>query len=372
MSPDGPKVRDFTAPDSQLRVTVETSSVYELLLGLFVWGNQDDAGEYECGSTFFERLKNDPPPEVAAELALVSDSGNMWLSLIGLAQAVPGVRSVVDLVSLIKDMDPIELRRTLIHQACLHTDLKDDTSTIDAAATGDMDAIATLLAADDHCNGGFRNLMESAPEVTVERITTILTGANAVLEPSISDALPALRRDADEKRSLASSMDAPRLVETATNGVTFTMQPHISEVLLIPSKIIRPWTVIIDHEGTQIFGYSVSDEHLNADPDAPPAYLVELYKALGDERRLRMLAMLAEGELSLMEIAERVDLAKSTAHHHLRILRTAGLVRVTIGDSKAYSLRRDRVPEASRLLDAFLTTSPAEAISESTTDTPRS
>ena len=155
-------------------------------------------------------------------------------------------------------------------------------------------------------------------------------------------------------------MKAPRLVETTTNGVTFEMQADMTGVLLIPSKIIRPWTVMSDHDGMQIFAYSVADEHLHADPDAPPSYLVELYKALADARRLKMLAFLAETPRSLMEVAEHVDLAKSTAHHHLRILRSAGLVRVTVGKTKDYSLRTDRVPEAQRLLDAYLTT-PAQA-----------
>ncbi len=86
-----------------------------------------------------------------------------------------------------------------------------------------------------------------------------------------------------------------------------------------------------------------------------------LYKALGDERRLRMLSILNEGDAGLMEIAERVDLAKSTTHHHLRILRSAGLVRVTVGENKSYSLRREGVPEAARLLDAYLTTPAAAA-----------
>ncbi len=151
-------------------------------------------------------------------------------------------------------------------------------------------------------------------------------------------------------------MGPPALVEAATNGVTFKMQPQITGVMLIPSKIIRPWTVIMEHEGLGIFAYSVSDEHLMADADAPPSYLVDLFKALGDERRLRILGILSEGEAALMDIAERLDLAKSTAHHHLRILRTAGLVRVTVGDSKGYSLRRDQIPETARLLDAYLTT----------------
>jgi len=57
----------------------------------------------------------------------------------------------------------------------------------------------------------------------------------------------------------------------------------------------------------------------------------------------------------LKELAKRVDLAKSTAHHHLRMLRSAGLVRVIVGqDDRRYSLRRDSVPETGRLLEAFL------------------
>jgi DNA-binding transcriptional ArsR family regulator len=70
-----------------------------------------------------------------------------------------------------------------------------------------------------------------------------------------------------------------------------------------------------------------------------------------------------------MELAERVDLAKSTAHHHLRILRSAGLVRVTVGEQKSYSLRREGVPEAARLLDAYLTT-PTEAAAAAPTMEP--
>ena len=125
--------------------------------------------------------------------------------------------------------------------------------------------------------------------------------------------------------------------------------------LLRAARLLRP-----QRRGRQIF-YSVADEHLLADPDAPPSYLVDLYKALGDERRLRMLAILGEGDAGLMEIADRVDLAKSTTHHHLRILRSAGLVRVTVGENKSYSLRREGGPEAARLLDAYLMTPAAAA-----------
>jgi DNA-binding transcriptional ArsR family regulator len=250
-------------------------------------------------------------------------------------------------------MDPIAIRTALISGACCHGEVEEQD--LAAAAAGESAAIEKL-SKHDKISTGLRAIIENDPATTAGWIVNTLREVNAVLEQSISDSLPALRRDADEKRSLAHAMDAPKLVETATNGVTFKMQPQITGVVLIPSKIIRPWTVIIEHEGLRIFAYSVADEHLFADPDAPPSYLVDLYKALGDERRLRMLSILSEGDAGLMEIAERVDLAKSTAHHHLRVLRSAGLVRVTVGETKSYSLRREGLPEAARLLDAYLAT----------------
>jgi DNA-binding IclR family transcriptional regulator len=64
--------------------------------------------------------------------------------------------------------------------------------------------------------------------------------------------------------------------------------------------------------------------------------------------------MLARGPAGLPELAEAVGLAKSTTHHHMVVLRSAGLVRTTAEPEARYSLRRDIVPEASTLLSAFL------------------
>jgi DNA-binding transcriptional ArsR family regulator len=264
-------------------------------------------------------------------------------------------------------MDPTVLRSALIDGACARADLSEEDAM--DAALGDPEAIAKATAL-PHVEYGFRSLLEAQGEETRHRIASMLDAANDILGPSISAVMPALRRDADEKGSLARSMKPQQLVESATNGVTFEMQAHMTGVLLVPSKIIRPWTVMTEHDGLQVFAYSVAEEHLNADPDAPPGYLVELYKALGDERRLKMLSFLSEGDRGLMEIAEHVDLAKSTTHHHLRILRSAGLVRVIVGGSKTYSLRSDRVPEAGRLLDAYLTT-PADAAESAISSEPQ-
>ena len=63
-----------------------------------------------------------------------------------------------------------------------------------------------------------------------------------------------------------------------------------------------------------------------------------------------------ESMKSLQELADYLGLAKSTMHHHLTILRSAGLVRVRMkgnGDMH-YSLRRDLIPDTAALLQGYL------------------
>lgn len=52
----------------------------------------------------------------------------------------------------------------------------------------------------------------------------------------------------------------------------------------------------------------------------------DIMKALGDEIRLRILALLAGGELCVCEIFAALDLPQSTVSRHLAILRRSGWV----------------------------------------------
>jgi DNA-binding transcriptional ArsR family regulator len=57
-----------------------------------------------------------------------------------------------------------------------------------------------------------------------------------------------------------------------------------------------------------------------------PAPVERLFKVLGDENRLRILAALEGGERSVSEILERTGLAQTLASFHLRTLREAGVL----------------------------------------------
>ncbi len=51
-----------------------------------------------------------------------------------------------------------------------------------------------------------------------------------------------------------------------------------------------------------------------------------ILKALGDESRLKIVRLLLQGEKSVSEIVQSLDIIQPQASHHLSILRSSGLV----------------------------------------------
>jgi len=61
-----------------------------------------------------------------------------------------------------------------------------------------------------------------------------------------------------------------------------------------------------------------------------------LFKALGDEVRVRIVALLSHGELCVCHLESALGLAQSNASRHLAILRAAGIVERRRDKSWAY------------------------------------
>jgi DNA-binding transcriptional ArsR family regulator len=56
--------------------------------------------------------------------------------------------------------------------------------------------------------------------------------------------------------------------------------------------------------------------------------IAELFKVLGDPTRVLILqALVTQGELCVHQLAEAVAMSQSSVSHHLRLLRTSGLIR---------------------------------------------
>ena len=71
---------------------------------------------------------------------------------------------------------------------------------------------------------------------------------------------------------------------------------------------------------------------------------VEIFKALSDENRLKILCMLACGELCACDIQDSLNLTQPTISHHMKILQQAGVIEVEKrGKWAFYSIKQDRI-----------------------------
>jgi DNA-binding transcriptional ArsR family regulator len=352
MTVKGPRVRDLTGRRRRLSVDVVSGPAFELLTSAFVVTLEEmDIPEYEAGPDLLSRTRA-ASPGLVKQLEKIG-RGDLWLGLVGAAYDSPEPHRVETFLDYLSSADPVALRRPLVAMYVHKEDASGEL--IDRAAAGDTGAIEELVGlCDEECAAALRELLALKPARTIEAIVRVLRRFDAEVFHGGEETAAALARDAEEKRALSATMAPDRLVETATNGVTFTMQPAVSGVVLIPSAVTRPWVANLEHGNLRIFVYPVAEDVLSADPDAPSPWMLGFYKALADESRLRILNLLASGPASLGQVAERLGLAKSTVIHHIRALRSAGLVLITVGADKEYSLRKQAIPEAGRLLQTYL------------------
>lgn len=73
---------------------------------------------------------------------------------------------------------------------------------------------------------------------------------------------------------------------------------------------------------------------------------VNIFKALSDPNRIRIVKMLAERELCMCEVREVLNLSSSTVSKHLTILRDAGLL-LDSRDGKWVNFRLNDKPQTS-------------------------
>lgn len=77
-------------------------------------------------------------------------------------------------------------------------------------------------------------------------------------------------------------------------------------------------------------------------------------RALSEPRRIQILRIVRDGELTAGEIADRFDVTRPAISQHLRVLTQAGLIgERRQGTRRLYQLRPDKFDELRRFLDEF-------------------
>lgn len=86
--------------------------------------------------------------------------------------------------------------------------------------------------------------------------------------------------------------------------------------------------------------------------DASTQEMLAIFQALSDENRLKIMNLLAKGELSTPELLESVDIVQSTMSHHMKALSEAGLVQSRrVGKRSCYRVRKDTLERLTTYLE---------------------
>jgi DNA-binding transcriptional ArsR family regulator len=346
-------------PDGIPLVSIEVSPAFELLESIVATFDTEEADTYEIGPDWIAEARARAGDELLGRIAAVSQNdADTFIHLVGVAWDTPAPRDVPAFLQHLRRTDAEEILLHLVQYYSREIRRQTPASVIRRAVGGDADAREEFLRTSypewEPWTEYLRGLLAADHEsFKAELISVIEEWADRVWKPESVSIMPILERDADAKRQLLRDLPFEEFVTTATNGVEFPPRPGVERVAMLPSFLNRPLVSYLELGETLIIVYPVADESISADADAPPLRLVRLSKALGDEKRLRILRALSEGEKSLMELAETFGVAKTTMHHHMIVLRSAGLVSVAVG-SKRYRLRRDAVPNVGTLLSGYL------------------
>jgi DNA-binding transcriptional ArsR family regulator len=346
-------------------LVIAARPAYEFLLTLTAFATPERVESYEVGRSWFEDLEGRlGPADVARVRELNAGCEHVFVRLLSLAHDLPAPGSAAALIGAIAGLPSADLRLTLLGYFSKRTRRRAAPELILAAAGRDPTAersFITATADGPDCERALTGLLaRSADDLRAALLGILETWRDLVFADHIAMVEPILLREVDRLRQRSAELSQDRFLEEATGGATIVAEPGTETIELFPHWALRPWDVFWEHGTSQIVGVAVRPEHASADPDEPPERLISLAKALGDERRLRVLRRLSTGSYSLQELADHFAIPKTTLLHHLVILRAAGIVRIGPGNAGRYSLRPEMPRELQRLLEAYLPTVPRD------------
>lgn len=346
-------------PGAQPGISIEVSPTYEMLMSLMTAFDETEADTYEVGPDWISDVRTRAGDELLDRLRRVSHGdADTFIHLMGLAYDTPAPRDIPAFLEHLRATDANEILLHLVQFYARDVRRMTPPEVIRAAVAGDASARDEFLRTShpdwEPWTEYLRNVLSVEPDGYKQELVEVLEAwADRVFKPEALTILPILERDAEAKRELLRTLPDDEFVTVATNGVEFAPRPGCDRVVMVPSFVLRPLVSHLEVGEVLVIIYPVGDESISAELDTPPQRLVRLSKALGDEKRLRILRLLADGEKTLMELADAFGVAKTTMHHHMIVLRSAGLVAVGVGD-KRYRLRHETVPDIGALLSGYL------------------
>jgi DNA-binding transcriptional ArsR family regulator len=355
-------VLDLSRPGAVM-IEIDVAEAAEVLMSICAVADRGDHDTFDLGAEWLD-AKLESLPDDLRDQVLELRLGDMKVAahLLGIVYETPAPRTFAAFMERLEAIDPVELKLHLFgHYDTTSGHIPHDI--VEGAARGDEGAIDQVLEAlaewsDKH--ELYRDLLQMDGLEVKSRIVDLLPRwYEHVFAPHEQEWRAAAERDAEAKFKFAKSHSPEQFVELATRGYQYSPPAAIRRIVFFPSWFMRPWVILWEHKSTKIFCYPIAPAQGDG---SSPAEVARVYKALGDEGRLKLLRRLSDGPMKLSEAATELGVAKSTAHHHLAILRQAGFVTIRDEDENVYSLRTD-LPQTGDLLTAYIGGSRSSATS---------
>jgi DNA-binding transcriptional ArsR family regulator len=344
------------SPGAELRVEIAEGTAFDVLLAagavadpdwrhVFATGRGDYAAALAaCGRPFVRRV------------GAVGRFG--WLNLFTLLTRSSGPRDLDGLIAAVEVCTPQDLhfvavggeRRQLLEAVAERV--------VREALAGDEAARTRLVAAFD----SDENVLEATPwlvtasssDVRDLMLDVLRTWRTRLLPPAEEASLAAALHRAAGAARTALAEGSGRDFLTRTVGGLHYDPLGLDRVVAISSPRVAPVIVVVDGHAERV----VLHPPIGGPEADDDARLLELSRAVGDRTRMRLLTSLRGGEMTAVDLAESMGAPRTTLLHHLAILRSAGLVHVTVtpGNATLYRLRPGGFEELSRAAADFIPT----------------
>jgi DNA-binding transcriptional ArsR family regulator len=167
---------------------------------------------------------------------------------------------------------------------------------------------------------------------------------------------PVLEAGVENAKQLASRLSIPELISELSKGVQYTEELG-KELILVPTYWMTPLVHLSSISADEkMFLFGARPATMSAIPgELVPDGLMIALKALADPTRLKILNYLSQQELTPSELARRLNLRAPTVTRHLKELRLAGLINLTVhGQEKLYRARLGALDSIHADLKGFL------------------
>lgn len=151
---------------------------------------------------------------------------------------------------------------------------------------------------------------------------------------------PIIQKNVTQVTTMDFSKNTYRKIEALSKGLVFDNY-ELTDITLIPTWHFRPLSL---HD---IFGKKAFITFPCALHDEQETLLIT--KALAEQKRLQMIQHIKTEEKTFTELVEVIGMTKGNIHHHLLLLRSAGLLRMRPSkqDYFLYQFRKERLNDLS-------------------------